>query len=86
MSARATPDTYYVGALAYIDTFVGLIKVKVLAVTATGLTVIVTQRGHRAYPCGLVLYDESPYYIVPRAKVRVRGGRHSISTTYQWEG
>lgn len=81
------------GELAYIDCFTGLVPCKVLQVVESGtptqcvtsgnLTVRVTaKRG--AYRVGEVIENQTCHKIVPRAMVRVSGGKYRVNTSYQW--
>ncbi|MGI0133672.1 MAG: hypothetical protein ACREBW_01780 [Candidatus Micrarchaeaceae archaeon] len=67
-----------VGTKAYLDSFVGLVPCKVLAISEEHrVTVKLTaQRG--AYKRGEVLPDQSARHIVPRSAVFIRCGQYRI--------
>jgi len=85
-------DKYTTGAMAYIDSFCGLIKCKVTEVREPGdgrsctngeIAVVVT-KARQAYHLGEKLVLAS-CLVIPRDKVRLkRGGHFTINTMYEW--
>jgi len=78
-------ENHYPGELAYIDSFMGLIKCKVLSVNPgfpTQVTVKVTSSG-RGYARGeIVTYRND--YIIPRGNIFTSCRTYKIRNNYRW--
>lgn len=91
--AAETDGVYGAGTLAYVDAGpgAGMIPCRVVAVTepghgnrATGGRVAVKLTAARGpYSRGETL-TEPAWAVVPRDRLRVRGGRYTIDTRYRW--
>lgn len=77
-------DTYQAGALAFVDSFAGLLPCKVIAVCDDGQIVV----KFTAQRPGISVAEhawERADHVVPRDKVRQRNGRVRIRTDFTWE-
>ena len=79
-------EKHYSGELAYIDSFVGLIKCKVLSVSPgfpTQVTVKVTaSRGSIFIRGEIVTYRND--YIIPRGNIFTNCWAYKIRNNYRW--
>lgn len=76
-------ESYPVGTLAYIDSFGGLIKCKVVDGDGDDVRVIITGASLAGYRKG-ESYWRNVSYVVPRDRVRRSGGTYRIRNGWRY--
>lgn len=77
------PNEYPTGTLAYIDTFAGLVKCKILEILPQKLVRVKITATKGAYMAGEI-QTRGFSWVVPRKQVRIRSGIFRIMNNYTY--
>lgn len=76
-------ENHYAGELAYYDSFLGLIKVKVIRIDTYVIVCKCTSKNRLAYKHGEMIVGNQNT-VIPRKSVYVRDGQYRIRNNYKW--